>query len=104
MNRTTRALVLVLDDARLATPRPPLWLVALILILILGRAPSLPAAEFATNALAPAAEQASFHLADAELTVELVAAEPDVVSPVAVAWDADGRLFVAEMPDYPNAP
>ena len=35
--------------------------------------------------------------------VELVAAEPLVLDPVAIAWDADGRLFVAEMADYPNA-
>lgn len=33
--------------------------------------------------------------------VELVAAEPDVQSPVAMAWDEKGRLFVAEMTDYP---
>src|SRR5262245_65522807 len=33
--------------------------------------------------------------------VELVAAEPKVVSPVALAFDEDGRLFVAEMRDYP---
>src|SRR5260370_1263545 len=34
--------------------------------------------------------------------VELVAAEPDVVDPVAMAFDEDGRLFVAEMRGYPN--
>jgi putative membrane-bound dehydrogenase-like protein len=33
--------------------------------------------------------------------VELAAAEPDVVSPVAFDWDARGRLFVVEMRDYP---
>ncbi|MBI4584827.1 MAG: c-type cytochrome [Planctomycetes bacterium] len=33
--------------------------------------------------------------------VELVAAEPDVVDPVAMAFDADGRIYVAEMLDYP---
>jgi putative membrane-bound dehydrogenase-like protein len=38
------------------------------------------------------------------LVAELVAAEPDITSPVAVAWDADGRLFVAEMSDYPLGP
>src|SRR5437899_6900163 len=61
------------------------------------------AAEPATNALSPEQELASFHLADPELTIELVAAEPDVISPVAIAFDAEGRLFVAEMIDYPNA-
>ena len=33
--------------------------------------------------------------------VELVAAEPQVVSPVAMAFDEEGRLYVAEMRDYP---
>src|SRR5205085_4641620 len=35
--------------------------------------------------------------------IELVACEPQVVDPVALAWDEDGRLFVAEMRGYPNA-
>ncbi|MAG93455.1 MAG: dehydrogenase [Planctomycetaceae bacterium] len=33
--------------------------------------------------------------------VELVAAEPLVSDPIAIAWGADGRLWVAEMGDYP---
>ncbi len=37
------------------------------------------------------------------MTIDLIAAEPDVVSPVAFAWDEFGRLFVAEMTDYPAA-
>jgi putative membrane-bound dehydrogenase-like protein len=49
----------------------------------------------------PLDEQKSFQLADPNLTIELVAAEPDVVSPVAMAWDANGRLYVAEMGGYP---
>ena len=51
----------------------------------------------------PREEQASFVLADPELTIELVASEPEVASPVAIAWDEEGRLFVAEMLDYPTA-
>jgi putative membrane-bound dehydrogenase-like protein len=35
------------------------------------------------------------------LKVELVAAEPLVVDPVAIDWAADGKLWVAEMLDYP---
>jgi putative membrane-bound dehydrogenase-like protein len=46
----------------------------------------------------------SFFLADDNLIVELVAAEPDVVSPVAMGWDEDGRLYVVEMRDYPLGP
>src|SRR5262249_26782246 len=34
--------------------------------------------------------------------VEVVASEPDVIGPVAMAFDEDGRLFVAEMHGYPN--
>jgi len=55
-------------------------------------------------ALSPDDERASFRLADPALTVELVAAEPNVISPVAVTWDARGRMFVAEMIDYPVGP
>ena len=35
-------------------------------------------------------------------TIELVASEPDVVDPVAFDWGPDGKLWVAEMRDYPN--
>ncbi len=52
----------------------------------------------------PSDELAALVLADPELMLELVAAEPDVKSPVAIAWDEDGRLYVAEMTDYPVAP
>jgi putative membrane-bound dehydrogenase-like protein len=34
--------------------------------------------------------------------VELVAAEPHVVDPVAFDWGADGKLWVVEMRDYPT--
>ena len=34
--------------------------------------------------------------------IDLVAAEPQVVDPVAMAFDEEGRLFVAEMRGYPN--
>lgn len=51
----------------------------------------------------PDAERATFQL-DPGLKAELVAAEPQVQSPVAMAFDEDGRLFVVEMLDYPNGP
>src|SRR6266403_4195232 len=38
------------------------------------------------------------------LKVELVAAEPMVVEPVAVAWDEKGRMFVVEDRGYPTGP
>jgi putative membrane-bound dehydrogenase-like protein len=34
--------------------------------------------------------------------VELFAAEPDIVKPIAIAWDRRGRAFIAETLDYPN--
>ncbi|MCI0746754.1 MAG: neutral/alkaline non-lysosomal ceramidase N-terminal domain-containing protein [Verrucomicrobia subdivision 3 bacterium] len=40
--------------------------------------------------------------ARANLEVELVAAEPLIVDPVAIDWGADGRLWVVEMHDYPS--
>src|SRR5208282_3482598 len=51
--------------------------------------------------LSPSEEAATFRLPKG-LHVELVAAEPDVVDPVAIAFDEDDRLFVAEMRGYPN--
>jgi putative membrane-bound dehydrogenase-like protein len=36
------------------------------------------------------------------LEVQLVAAEPLIKSPVAIDWDAKGRLWVCEMYDYPT--
>ncbi|MCA8997231.1 MAG: c-type cytochrome [Planctomycetaceae bacterium] len=36
--------------------------------------------------------------------IELVASEPDVIDPVAMAFGPDGRLWVVEYSDYPNGP
>lgn len=44
----------------------------------------------------------SFQLADPTLEVELVAAEPLVESPCAMAFDERARLYVAENRGYPN--
>lgn len=48
----------------------------------------------------PAEALASFRVRQG-FHVELVAAEPVVVDPVAFDWDAAGRLWVVEMRDYP---
>ena len=37
----------------------------------------------------------------AGLRIELVASEPDVVDPVAITFDEQGRMYVVEMLDYP---
>lgn len=50
----------------------------------------------------PEEEHATFRLHPG-FRVELVACEPQVVDPVSLAFDEDGRLFVCEMPGYPNA-
>jgi putative membrane-bound dehydrogenase-like protein len=47
-------------------------------------------------------EKASFQLAEPNLQIDLVASEPDISSPVAIAWDANGRMYVAEMTGYPT--
>jgi putative membrane-bound dehydrogenase-like protein len=44
---------------------------------------------------------ASFRLESEDLEVQLVAAEPEVVDPVAFCFDSEGRLFVAESRGYP---
>ncbi|HET6572954.1 MAG TPA: PVC-type heme-binding CxxCH protein [Fimbriiglobus sp.] len=53
--------------------------------------------------LTPGAEKATFHLAPG-LRIDLIAAEPEVESPVACAFDEAGKLWVVEMLDYPNGP
>lgn len=47
-----------------------------------------------------APDLASFEV-DQRLKVELFAAEPDVVDPVALTFDEAGRMYVVEMRDYP---
>lgn len=37
-----------------------------------------------------------------DLRLELFAAEPDISKPIAMAWDARGRCWVAETSDYPH--
>ena len=49
--------------------------------------------------LSPADEMKRFYLPPG-YRVELVASEPLVQDPIAVDWDADGRLWVVEYPEY----
>ncbi len=53
--------------------------------------------------LSPAQALQQFRLTPG-LRIELVAAEPEIESPVAMAFDEDGKLWVVEMRDYPNGP
>jgi putative membrane-bound dehydrogenase-like protein len=41
---------------------------------------------------------------DDDLRIELAACEPEVVDPVTVRFDEQGRMWVAEYRDYPNPP
>ncbi|MDZ4290282.1 MAG: neutral/alkaline non-lysosomal ceramidase N-terminal domain-containing protein, partial [Prosthecobacter sp.] len=50
---------------------------------------------------APADSLAAIKTHD-NLVIELAAAEPLVMDPVAIDWDARGRMWVVEQPDYPN--
>jgi putative membrane-bound dehydrogenase-like protein len=54
----------------------------------------------ATPALPPGEALKSIHVADG-CRVELAAAEPLVIDPVAIDWDVSGRMWVVEMADYP---
>src|SRR5438132_2079476 len=61
-----------------------------------GQVPDAPPARPAPNKpLSPEETLATFRL-EPGLRIELVAAEPTVVDPVAIAFDEHGRMFVAE--------
>ncbi|MCB1124353.1 MAG: dehydrogenase, partial [Verrucomicrobiae bacterium] len=50
--------------------------------------------------LSPEEAMKTIHVPEGYM-VELIAAEPLVLDPVAFDWDAEGRLWVVEMADYP---
>ena len=56
-----------------------------------------------SEALSPEESMKRIQL-DGDYEVQLVAAEPLVLDPVEVTWDDKGRLFVADMRDYPLGP
>ncbi len=76
-----------------------------VLIFLLGPSAAEPADKPAPvrGPLSPEQALKEFRITPG-LRIELVAADPDVQSPVAMAFDEDGRLWVVEMPDYPNGP
>ncbi len=55
----------------------------------------------ATPALSPEEARQRFHVPPG-FEVRLFAAEPDVINPVAMTWDARGRLWVLELYEFPN--
>lgn len=56
-----------------------------------------------SEALSPEESMKRIQL-DGDYEVQLVAAEPLVLDPVEATWDEKGRLFVADMRDYPLGP
>ncbi len=89
-------------------PSPAIAAVALLFITPLGAQPT--PADLALDDLLPRIAPvepkdalSTFRL-DAGLRIELAAAEPDVADPIALAFDEDGRMYVAEMRDYPYDP
>jgi putative membrane-bound dehydrogenase-like protein len=56
-----------------------------------------------SRALSPEESQKTLYLPPG-LRAELVASEPQIESPVAMAFDERNRLWVVEMLDYPNGP
>ena len=55
------------------------------------------------RALTPGDSLKAIHLSD-DFHAELFAAEPDVMSPADMAFDESGKIYVAEMLDYPVDP
>ena len=51
--------------------------------------------------LAPEESMKHMHLPEG-FEVQLFASEPDIYKPICMAWDARGRLWIAETLDYPN--
>src|SRR6266513_3943552 len=83
----------------------PIVLFAPILVWVVWAANALAADPFAENvrttpALTPEQEQKSFHLPPGFET-QLVAAEPDILKPMNMAFDAQGRLWVTVTREYP---
>ncbi len=70
---------------------------ALVALLVTGHA---WADEPPRSPLSPEQALKSIRVPD-DLRVELFACEPDVVDPVAMAFDENGRVYVVEMRDYP---
>ena len=59
-----------------------------------------PKVELASHPLSPEESAKKWHVREG-YRIELVAAEPVVLDPVAFDWDEQGRLWVIEMADYP---
>src|SRR3954453_21750785 len=77
--------------------KPAVAVTVIILASAFAAPPGLPP----VGPLSPREELAPFPVPTG-FKAELVACEPDIVDPVAMAFDERGRLFVAEMRGYPK--
>src|SRR5713226_7513332 len=75
----------------------PVLLVTLLTLLVCSKKQS------GSPSLSPQDSLKSFHLSE-DFHIELLAAEPQVVDPVEMVFDENGRIYVAEMIDYPDDP
>ncbi|MEZ5326228.1 MAG: ThuA domain-containing protein [Verrucomicrobiales bacterium] len=50
----------------------------------------------------PPSQSMKYAQVPADMHLELFASEPDIVNPIAMAWDERGRLWILETVDYPN--
>ncbi|MBI1902758.1 MAG: c-type cytochrome [Planctomycetia bacterium] len=62
-----------------------------------------PAAAQPAGPLSPEGSMATMRL-PSDVTVELAACEPEVVDPVEIRFDEQGRMWVVQMSDYPHGP
>jgi putative membrane-bound dehydrogenase-like protein len=83
---------------RLLKSAPAVGLIALVLFSVTA---AEPPGKSPAGPRSPREELATFRVLDG-FKVELAASEPDVIDPVAMSFDADGRLYVCEMRGYPN--
>ncbi len=58
-----------------------------------------PIAPFSIKPLTPAQSLAAFHVPEG-YHLELVASEPMITEPVAIAWDGNAKMYVAQMETY----
>src|SRR5437867_2297897 len=81
------------------TSAGPLLLLVPILILLSACGKRNPE----ERAMSPEDSLKAMHLSE-DFHVELFAREPEVMSPVEMAFDENGKVYVAEMLDYPEDP
>jgi putative membrane-bound dehydrogenase-like protein len=90
---------MVTIDVTIDSRRCPMRRLSLILVIVLAARPQAGRAQ-PPDAKSPA-ESLKCIQTRPGFTVELMAAEPLVKSPIAFAWGPDGKFWVVEMGDYP---